>query len=90
MKEENTSTILVSISFIDILMLGYLYPDRDRELTDADSFDKLKEACKGFEYEKMLQQVSDVPSRDKAGDFGGKGNLDGGASQYNATWSIGK
>ena len=35
--------------------LGYLYPDRDRELTEADSFDKLKDAMKGFEYEQMLQ-----------------------------------
>jgi len=66
--------------------LGYLYPDRDRELTEADSFEKLKDACKGFEYERMLGQVSDVPSRDKAGDFGGKG--DSGANQYASTQSI--
>lgn len=40
----------------------------------------------------MLQQVSDVPSRDKASDFGGagRGNAgDAGASQYNSTMSIG-
>jgi len=53
--------------------LGYLYPDRDRELTDADSFEKLKDACKGFEYERMLQQVSDVPSREKASEFSSAG-----------------
>ena len=48
----------------------------------------MKDACKGFEYERMLGQVSDVPSRDKAGDFGGKG--DSGANQYASTQSIGK
>eukprot|EP00347_Sterkiella_histriomuscorum_P019488 403341437 len=65
--------------------LGYLYPDRDRELTEADSFEKLKDACKGFEYERMLQQVSDVPSRDKQSDFGGA--KDGGSS-YSSNMSI--
>lgn len=39
--------------------LGYLYPDKDRELNDADSFDKLKAAVKGYEYEHMLNQVSE-------------------------------
>ena len=39
--------------------LGYLYPDRDSELNAADSFDKLKAAVKGYEYEHMLEQVSD-------------------------------
>lgn len=39
--------------------LGYLYPDKDKELNDADSFDKLKEAVRGFEYEDMLAQVSE-------------------------------
>ena len=34
--------------------LGYLYPDRDRELTDADTYEKLRDATKGFEYEQML------------------------------------
>lgn len=52
-------------------------------MTEADSFEKLKDACKGFEYEKMLSQVSDVPSREKGGDFGGK---DGG---YGSNQSIG-
>ena len=51
-KEENTSTI--SVIIISLNFIGYLYPDRDRELTDADSFEKLKDACKGFEYERML------------------------------------
>jgi hypothetical protein len=27
--------------------LGYLYPDKDQELNQADSFDKLKQAVKG-------------------------------------------
>ena len=31
--------------------LGYLYPDRDRELTEADTFDKLREAVRGTPYE---------------------------------------
>ena len=34
--------------------LGYLYPDRDQELNQADSFDKLRAAVKGYEYERML------------------------------------
>ena len=34
--------------------LGYLYPDKDRELNDCDSFDKLKAAVRGYEYEHML------------------------------------
>lgn len=34
--------------------LGYLYPDRDRELTEADSFDKLKEALRSSPYEPMI------------------------------------
>ena len=34
--------------------LGYLYPDKNKELTEVDSFEKLKEAVKGFEYEKMI------------------------------------
>ena len=53
MKEESTSTVLVRILIIYI-SIGYLYPDRDRELTEADTLDKLREAMKGFEYEKML------------------------------------
>ena len=39
--------------------LGYLYPDKDRDLNDADSFEKLKAAVKGYEYEHMLSQVSE-------------------------------
>lgn len=31
--------------------LGYLYPERDKELTEADSFDKLKDAVRGTLYE---------------------------------------
>jgi len=34
--------------------LGYLYPDRDRELTEADSFEKLRDAVRGFPYEQMI------------------------------------
>lgn len=45
--------------------LGYLYPDRDQELNQADSFDKLKLAVKGYEYERMLEQVQDG-GRDRA------------------------
>lgn len=44
--------------------LGYLYPDKDQELTEVDSFEKLRDAVKGFEYEQMLGQVTDVPSRE--------------------------
>jgi len=39
--------------------LGYLYPDKDAELNNADSFEKLKQAVQGYEYEHMLNQVSD-------------------------------
>lgn len=49
--------------------LGYLYPDKDRELTEVDSFEKLKEAVRGFEYEKMIAAVTDVPSRDQKSEF---------------------
>lgn len=53
--------------------LGYLYPDRDRELTEADTFDKLRDAMKGFPYEAMLAQVTDVPSNEKASEFSSQG-----------------
>jgi hypothetical protein len=44
-----------------ISALGYLYPGRDKELTQADNFDKLKDAVKGFEnYEAMLSGVTDA------------------------------
>ncbi len=50
--------------------LGYLYPDKDQELNQADSFDKLKQAVKGYEYEHMLDQVSD---NGKKGGFSSQG-----------------
>jgi hypothetical protein len=50
-----------------------LYPDKDRELTEVDTFEKLKEALKGFEYEKMVNQVTDVPSREQRSDFQSQG-----------------
>ncbi len=53
--------------------LGYLYPDRDRELTEADTLDKLKDCMKGFEYEKMLNQVTDDPTKEKASEFSSQG-----------------
>lgn len=53
--------------------LGYLYPDRDKLLTDADSFDKLKEAVKATPYEKMLASVTDAPSKEKANEFSSSG-----------------
>ena len=49
--------------------MGYLYPDKDKELTEVDSFDKLRDAVRGFEYEKMIAQVTDVPSRDQKSEF---------------------
>lgn len=49
--------------------LGYLYPGRDFELNNADSFDKLKEAVKSFEYEEILNQVHDVSQADKQNEF---------------------
>jgi vacuolar-type H+-ATPase subunit C/Vma6 len=58
--------------------LGYLYPDRDKELTEADNFEKLKEACRGSPYERMLHNVSEA----------GK---DGGRSEFSSAGkSIGK
>jgi len=53
--------------------LGYLYPDRDRELTDADTFEKLRDALKGFEYERMLANVTDIPSKEKSSEFSSQG-----------------
>ena len=53
--------------------MGYLYPDRDRELTEADTFAKLKEAVRGFPYEWMLNQVTDIPSKEKASEFSSSG-----------------
>lgn len=42
-------------------------------MTDADTYDKLKDAVKGFEYERMLAHVTDVPSREKASEFSSSG-----------------
>ena len=53
--------------------LGYLYPDKDKELTEADSFEKLKDALRGFEYEKMINQVTDIPSREQKSEFSSSG-----------------
>jgi vacuolar-type H+-ATPase subunit C/Vma6 len=53
--------------------LGYLYPDRDRELTEADSFEKLRDAVRGFPYEQMINQVTDVPNKEKASEFSSSG-----------------
>lgn len=50
-----------------------MYPDKDKELTEADSFEKLKEAVKGFEYEKILNQVTDIPSREGKSEFNNAG-----------------
>ena len=45
----------LGISFrIFYSILGYLYPDRDKDLTEADTFDKLKEAVRSSPYEPML------------------------------------
>jgi hypothetical protein len=71
-KEENTLTVLVILNFF-LSLLGYLYPDRDRELTEADTLDKLRDAMKGFEYEKMLNQVTDDPTKEKASEFSSQG-----------------
>lgn len=53
--------------------LGYLYPDRDRELTEADTFEKLKDAVRHTTYEEMLLQVTDVPNKEKASEFSSAG-----------------
>ena len=49
--------------------LGYLYPGRDKELNQADSFEKLREAVTSFEYEKMLSQVTDIATQEKQSEF---------------------
>lgn len=36
---------------------GYLYPGRDKELNEADTFDKLKAAVTPYEYAAMLDKV---------------------------------
>jgi hypothetical protein len=50
-----------------------LYPDRDRELTEADSFEKLKDAVRASPYEYMISQVTDIPSKEKASEFSSSG-----------------
>jgi V-type H+-transporting ATPase subunit d len=37
-----------------------LYPGRDRELNEADTFDKLKQAVTPYEYAAMLENCQDV------------------------------
>lgn len=54
-------------------ILGYLYPERDRELTEADTFEKLKEAVKCTPYEQMLLAVTDIPNKEKASEFSSAG-----------------
>ena len=53
--------------------VGYLYPDRDRDLTEADTFEKLKDAVKATDYYEMLNQVSDLPNKEKASEFSSAG-----------------
>ncbi len=78
-RERSTSTTWVSSSMVHLPrliylnLIGYLYPDRDRELTEADSFDKLKEAVRASPYEYMISQVTDIPSREKASEFSSAG-----------------
>ena len=50
-----------------------MYPERDKELTEADSFDKLKDAVKWTKYEEMLNQVTDIPDKNKANEFSSAG-----------------
>ena len=50
--------------------LGHLYPDRDKMLTDSDTFEKLKEAVKNTPYEHMLASVTDAPSKEKGKNSG--------------------
>mmetsp|Transcript_39379 Transcript_39379/g.37854 ORF Transcript_39379/g.37854 Transcript_39379/m.37854 type:complete len:341 (+) Transcript_39379:241-1263(+) len=53
--------------------LGYLYPERDKELTESDNFEKLKDAVKGTLYEPMLANVTDAPNKEKASEFSSAG-----------------
>jgi V-type H+-transporting ATPase subunit d len=55
-RERSTSTIWVSIV---INSLGYLYPDRDEELTKSDTFHKLQEAVRPYsQYRDMMEKVT--------------------------------
>jgi len=53
--------------------LGYLYPDRDNELTESDSFEKLKEAVKNTIYEPMLHHVSEAAKEGGRSEFSSSG-----------------
>jgi len=54
--------------------LGHLYPDRDKLLTDADTYEKLKEAVRSTPYEAMLSKVTDAPSsKEKGNEFSSAG-----------------
>jgi V-type H+-transporting ATPase subunit d len=49
--------------------LGHLYPERDKLLTDSDTYEKLKDAVKSTPYEPMLNRVTDAPSKEKGNEF---------------------
>jgi len=53
--------------------LGHLYPDRDKLLTDADTYEKLKDAVRSTPYEGMLSRVTDAPSKEKGNEFSSAG-----------------
>jgi hypothetical protein len=42
-------------------------------LTEADTFDKLKDAVRYSSYEPMIAQVTDIPSKEKASEFSSSG-----------------
>lgn len=50
-----------------------MYPERDRELTEADNFEKLKDAVRGTAYEPMLGQVTEAGGKEKASEFSSSG-----------------
>lgn len=56
-----------------ISKFGYLYPDRDQELTKVDDFQKLKDAVCNTEYEAMLNEVTDNQDGDQASEFESSG-----------------
>ena len=63
--------------------LGHLYPERDKLLTDADTYEKLKEAVKSTPYERMLGRVTDAPSKEKGNEFSSSGRSIGKFKEYN-------
>ena len=63
--------------------LGHLYPERDKLLTDADTYEKLKEAVKSTPYERMLGRVTDAPSKEKGNEFSSSGRSSGKFKEYN-------